>query len=53
MEVANVSGHRTLWAAAVVADALDQALDVSSGQPMEVSGIFASRHANAMSQLVV
>jgi len=53
VEVAKVSGHRTLWATDVVADALDQALDVSSGQPMRVCGNFAIRHANAMSHLVV
>ncbi|DBA85683.1 TPA: hypothetical protein ACH3X1_005254 [Trebouxia sp. C0004] len=31
VEVAKASGHRRLWATAVVGDALDQALDVSSG----------------------
>ena len=53
VEVAEVSGHRTLWAIAVVGDALDQALDVLSGQPTKVCGIFAIRHASNMSHIVV
>ncbi len=51
MEEAKVSGHWTLWVTAMVADALDQALDVSSGQPVEVCGILPIEHANAVSSL--
>ena len=45
------SGHWTLWATVMVADALDQASDVSPGQPVEVCGILPIGHANAVSSL--